>query len=255
MVIVLATAAPATVRIAIAQVGRRLVTRSIPRVTERSSRDVATSLPFVLAAGDTSVLSQQTRPITSSLRLGRTSLGRGPPLRSLVSVPPAHGALRRQATVPSEVPPGAPYASPYAGFFANVAAGRSSLGTTAETERRAHELREKRLECGIPESALRFRTTSYGRYVLPPYVAPGEHRVTVKVALAAIPFANEQERDVFLQIVGPRFRKGDLQLSSEKFASRIENKRYLVEQIEQIVSGARTVAEEYADGETPRTAK
>lgn len=142
--------------------------------------------------------------------------------------------------------------SPYAEFFANVEAGRSSLGTTTETERQALELRERRLKCGIPESALRFRTKSYGRYMLPPYVSPGEHRVTVKVALSAIPLENEREKEALLQIVGSRYNleKGDLQLSSEKFASRVENKRLLVDMIERIVTGAREVAKEYADEET-----
>ena len=70
----------------------------------------------------------------------------------------------------------------------------------------------------------------------------------VKVALSAIPFENEQEKEVFLQIVGSRYnaKKGDLQLSSEKFASRIENKRHLVDMIERIVSSARKLAKEFA---------
>lgn len=172
-------------------------------------------------------------------------------------MPPTHGAVRHKGTLPFEVPPGEPYVSPYADFFASVDAGRSSLGTTDAMEQRAFELRERCLECGIPESALRFGTKSYGRYVLPPYVAPGEHRVVVKVALAAIPFANDQERDAFLQIVGARFnpKRGDLQLSSEKFASRIENTRHLVDTIERLVAGARAVAKEYADEETLSTAK
>ena len=127
-------------------------------------------------------------------------------------------------------------------------------------EQRAFELQEQRLKCGIPESELRFRTVSYGRYQLPPYVAPGEHRVTVQVALSAIPFKNEQEVEIFLEMVGPRFKKdkGYLQLSSEKFASRIENKRHLVDMIERIVSNAKSLAEEFAvadDSKTAATAK
>ena len=151
--------------------------------------------------------------------------------------------------MPFEAPKaGKPYVSPYSDFFANVEAGRTSLGTTQEMEQRAFDLQEQCLNCGIKESDLRFRTTSYGRFALPPYVSPGEHRVIVKVALSAIPFENEQEKEVFLQIVGSRYnaKKGDLQLSSEKFASRIENKRHLVDMIERIVSSARKLAKEFA---------
>ena len=140
------------------------------------------------------------------------------------------------------------YVSPYSKFFTNLEAGRTTLGTTLEMDQRAAELVEQRLKCGILESELRFQTTSYGRFVLPPYVSPGEHRVIVKVALSAIPFENEAEEEIFLDIVGVRYnpKKGYLQLSSEKFASRIENKRYLVDMIERIVLNARKLAKEFA---------
>lgn len=153
--------------------------------------------------------------------------------------------------MPFEVEEGKPYVSPYAKFFANVEAGRTTLGTTLEIEKQALDLKEQHLECGIPESQLRFKTASYGRYALPPYVAPGEHRVTVQVALSAIPFESDQEKEVFMEIVGSRFNKerGVLQLSSEKFASRIENKRYLVDMIEKIVSNAKMLAAEFAEEE------
>ncbi len=146
---------------------------------------------------------------------------------------------------------GRPYISPYSQFFNNIDAGRTSLGTTKAMEQHVLEIQEQRLQCGIPESELRFRTHSYGRFALPPYVSSGEHRVTVKVALKAIPFENGQEKEIFLEIVGSRFnsKKGDLQLSSEKFASRIENKRYLVDMIEKIVLNARKLAKEFDAGD------
>ena len=173
----------------------------------------------------------------------------GRPTKS--NFPHTYSALRNNVTMPFEVEPGRPYVSPYSEFFANLEAGRTSLGTTEEMEQRAAELLERHLECGIPESELRFQTVSYGRFALPPYVSPGEHRVTVKVALAAIPFRNELEKEIFMEIVGSRFdpRRGDLKLSSEKFASRIENKRYLVDMIERIVSNAQKLAKEFADEE------
>ena len=173
--------------------------------------------------------------------------------------PPTYSALRNNVKIPFENEDAGqqreglrrPYISPYSQFFNNIDAGRTSLGTTKEMEQRVFEIQEQRLQCGIPESELRFRTNSYGRFALPPYVSPGEHRVTVKVALKAIPFENDQEKEIFLEIVGSRFnpKKGDLQLSSEKFASRIENKRYLVDMIEKIVLNARKLAKEFDAGD------
>ena len=162
--------------------------------------------------------------------------------------PTSYSALRTKMTMPFEVK-GGKYVSPYAEFFTNIDAGRTTLGTTEEMEQRALELQEQCLKCGIKESDLRFRTRSYGRFVLPPHVSPGEHRVIVKVALSVIPFKNYKEKDVFMKIVGSRFnqKKGDLQLSSEKFASRIENKRYLVDMIEKIVFNAKKLAKEFDD--------
>ena len=150
--------------------------------------------------------------------------------------------------MPFEAEQGERYVSPHSDFFSSIDAGRTSLGTTEEMEQKSMQLQEQYLECGIPESELRFRTTSYGRFQLPPYVSPGEHRVTVKLSLSAIPFENEQEKEILLQIVGSRYNpeRDELKLSSEKFASRIENKRHLVGMLERIVASSRRLAKEFA---------
>jgi hypothetical protein len=160
-----------------------------------------------------------------------------------------YSAFRNKVSMSFETEDGQDYVSPYSDFFANIEAGRSSLGTTEAVEKQLLEMKEEYLDCGIPESALRFKTTSYGRYVLPPYVSPGEHRVTVKVPLSAIPFHNPSEKEILLQIVGSRYNKERdfIQLTAEKFASRIENKRYLVGIIEQIVANARRLAKEFEE--------
>ena len=167
-----------------------------------------------------------------------------------------YSALRNKVSMPFERQDGKDYVSPYTDFFANIEAGRTSLGTTEETEQQVLEMKEQYLDCGIPEIALRFRTTSYGRFVLPPYVSPGEHRVTVKVPLSAIPLGSPLEREILLEIVGSRYNeaKDELQLSSEKFASRIENKRHLVGMIEQIVSNARRLAKDFQEEERTESA-
>jgi len=157
--------------------------------------------------------------------------------------------------MPADAKSGQPYVSPYNDFFANIEAGRTSLGTTTDMEEKSFEMEEACLECGIPESELRFITKSYGRFALAPYVSAGEHKVTVKVNLNAIPFDSEKEKEIFKEIVGSRYshEKDQLKLSSEKFASRIENKRLLVDMIEKIVSNSRELAKEF-DAEDEKTA-
>jgi hypothetical protein len=167
------------------------------------------------------------------------------------SSPLSYTALRNKVTSPFHAQANEAYVSPYSEFFANIESGRTSLGTTEAMEQRISKLTEQKLDCGICESELRFRTTSYGRFALPPYVSPGEHRVTVTLNLDAIPWdeqRGEAEKEILLQIVGPRYNpeKNVLKLSSEKFGSRIENKRYLVGMIEKIVSSSRELASEFA---------
>ena len=176
------------------------------------------------------------------------------PSATTVRIPLTYSSLRNMVTAESSSSsssdPSA-YKSPFADFFSNLEAGRTSLGTTADLERRAFEMQEKKLDCGVPESALRFRTRSYERSVLPPYVEAGEHRVVVKLAVKDIPFGSEREREVFLEMVGPRYRPktDEVQLSSEKFASRVENKRYLVDMIERLVESSRGLAREFDEEE------
>lgn len=165
----------------------------------------------------------------------------------------SYAALRNMVTSPFQAQSNdtSSYVSPYSDFFANIEAGRSSLGTTEEMEERLSKLSMQKLDCGICESDLRFRTVSYGRFALPPYVSPGEHRVTVTLSLDAIPWDSDRgdaEKEILLQIVGSRYNpeKNELKLSSEKFGSRIENKRYLVGMIEKIVSNSRELASEFA---------
>ena len=102
----------------------------------------------------------------------------------------------------------------------------------------------KYLKCGVREDALRFRTMHYGRLQLPPHVQPWEHRVTVRVSLDEIPLENDLERKLVSEIVGSRIKGDILQLSSNQFGSRIENKRHLVSMLDRIVLGAKRLAKE-----------
>ena len=108
------------------------------------------------------------------------------------------------------------------------------------------ELPVKMLRCGVPESALKFKTVAYGRLSMPPYVLPQEHKVTLKVNIDDIPFENETELEIFFQIVGQRYNstKNELTLISSQFASRIENKRHAVSMLERIMESAKFLAKD-----------
>mmetsp|Transcript_16920 Transcript_16920/g.24566 ORF Transcript_16920/g.24566 Transcript_16920/m.24566 type:complete len:229 (+) Transcript_16920:86-772(+) len=138
------------------------------------------------------------------------------------------------------------YASPYTSFFADIKRGVTPLGTDATKPYIESTQPTPKLKCGIPEHVLRFRTASYGRLVEEPFVKSVEHKVALKIYLRDIPFESDLEKEIFLQIVGPRFRheKNELMLSSDQFASRIENKRHLVSMLNRIVFSARRLANE-----------
>ena len=84
--------------------------------------------------------------------------------------------------------------------------------------------------------------------IIEPHVQPGEHRVTLIIAMEDVPLEGELERRVFRQIVGRRYlpHKDELRLTSEQFASRIENKRHLVSMLDRIVINTKRLAAEVA---------
>jgi hypothetical protein len=104
---------------------------------------------------------------------------------------------------------------------------------------------EKILKCGVPESALRFTTTSYDRILMAPHVHPNEHRVVMRVSAEKL-HLSPLERGILKEIVGLRLNeeKEELRLTSKQFGSRIENKRHLVSMLDRIVSSSRRLAEE-----------
>lgn len=101
------------------------------------------------------------------------------------------------------------------------------------------------LKCGVCEDALRFKTTHYGRMLLPPHVQPGEHRVQLKVFTSDLTL-DETELEVMKQIVGNRVNeeRNELRLTSNQFGSRIENKRHLVSMLDRIVICSKQLAQE-----------
>ena len=134
------------------------------------------------------------------------------------------------------------YISPFNSLFEDMKAGKTLISpenSTAQAE-------PARLKCGVFEHRLRFKTVNYPRLQLPPYVHPNEYKVTLKVYLNDLPLKTDLEKKIFHQIVGSRYIEtfGELRLSSNQFASRIENKRHLTSMLNRIVSGAKQLAKD-----------
>ena len=132
------------------------------------------------------------------------------------------------------------YVSPYNDLFKMMKIQKPSSGTsTTESE-------IPKLKCGIPETVLKFRTTCYDRLHLAPFVQTNEYKVTLEVNMKYLPLATNVETEIFHQIVGTRFNeeRGELKLTCDQFASRIENKRHLCSMLDRIIIGAKRLAAE-----------
>ncbi len=139
------------------------------------------------------------------------------------------------------------YQSPYSSYFNRIKTNAPSPLTGASSPSSSPS--PVLLKCGIPESTLKFKTTSYGRLMLPPYVQPGEYKVILKVYGRDLPLTTELEKQIFAQVVGRRYNaeRDELKLTSDQFASRIENKRHLCSMLDRIVLGAKRLAKEIDD--------
>lgn len=145
------------------------------------------------------------------------------------------------------------YVSPFEEFLSRMErngpttldmAGATAANATTTTE--SSKNATKILQCGIPETALRFSTTSYGRTMNEPYVHPTEHRVIMKVNTNLIS-TNVVERELLRSVVGHNRwndERNELRLMSDQFGSRIENKRHLVHILDRIVLSCQRLAKE-----------
>lgn len=165
----------------------------------------------------------------------RNFLKRSRDYRAL-SVGECNTSFRRFAAVPQGG--NDTYVSPFQEIFDTIQEGKTFLGSKDFLFPDA-----KTLDCGIPEHALRFKTTTYGRLLEEPYVRPMEHRITLQVPISYIPL-NGIEEMALKEIVGTRLDEdtGVLQLSSAQFGSRIENKRHVVSMLERIVESTKSLA-------------
>jgi hypothetical protein len=167
----------------------------------------------------------------------RNILKRACDFHALRPVGQSSTAVRAYSAVPQDRN-GPAYVSPFQEIFDTIKEGKTFLGST---EFKIPEV--KFLECGVPEHALRFKTTTYGRLLEEPYVRPMEHRITLQVPISYIPL-NEVEEMALKEIVGTRLNEGTgmLHLSSAQFGSRIENKRHVVSMLDRIVESTKALA-------------
>ena len=135
------------------------------------------------------------------------------------------------------------YVSPYQDFFDMIDRNETSFNAMAiDAARRPSPV----MKCGVLEDNLEFSTTCYGRLALAPHVMPQEHRVVMKVHLEDLPISTQLEKVILREIVGKRMseEKNILQIQSNIFGSRIENKRHLVSMLDRIIIGTKSLAKE-----------
>jgi hypothetical protein len=107
----------------------------------------------------------------------------------------------------------------------------------------------------IPDEALRFQfkaTFTHGSAIFYPHLKhhPADYKIGLVVKIADLGFKSDMERQIFIQLVGPRYNGGrrDVRFTCEKFANRLENKKYVTYLLEKLVAEAKhlaTVAHEY----------
>ena len=168
-------------------------------------------------------------------------------------------SLRFSSTVATPTPPTNPavtstktdkkdsskYISPFQDLFDEIEAEQNGQIV------RPPEPTPRFLECGVPEDALRYITTHYGRLVLAPHVEAWEQRVVLQIDLKHMPIRTDTEKAMLKQIVGNRYdtEKERMQLSCNLFGSRIENKRHLETMLNRIVLGAKELAKQVQEQE------
>jgi hypothetical protein len=109
----------------------------------------------------------------------------------------------------------------------------------------------------VPDSALKFEfTASFSKGTAEFYkhlqTSPSDIRVKMRVALKDLPIS-EEEVPIFLRMVGPRYNAGGqmIKLTCEKFPNRLENRKYLIFMLEELLSEAKRLNKEkdnYAGG-------
>lgn len=100
----------------------------------------------------------------------------------------------------------------------------------------------------IPEDKLKFRLTSSffpGSSIHFPHMPshPGDFKVALTVSIDELNL-NDIEKSIFMKMMGPRFNPGkrEIKLTGNKFPNRIENKRYLIVLLENLLNEVKKLA-------------
>ena len=100
----------------------------------------------------------------------------------------------------------------------------------------------------IDDSALHFKLSArydFGSSVFYPHLDyhPADFKVALIVKIADLGL-NEEEVKIFLRMVGPRHNHGrqEVKLTCKRFPNRIENKRFLVLTLENLVAEAKNLS-------------
>ena len=104
----------------------------------------------------------------------------------------------------------------------------------------------------VPDSALRFKLTAtltHGQSIYYSHMKfnPADFKVTMYASLSDLKLTKEEEL-VFIEMVGPRFNRGkhEIKLTCDRFPNRIENKRFLVYQLEKLLAEAKLLYKQFS---------
>ena len=106
----------------------------------------------------------------------------------------------------------------------------------------------------VPSEKLRFqfRTTfGHGSSILYPHLKfhPADFKVGLVVKIEDCGFTSELEKEVFIEMVGPRYNTGkkEVRLTSDRFSNRVENKKYLTNLLEKLIAESKLLASTASD--------
>ena len=100
----------------------------------------------------------------------------------------------------------------------------------------------------IPDEKINFQmkaTFDHGSSIFYPHLKyhPSDYKVGLVVNVDDIGL-NDDEKAIFVEMAGPRFNQGkrEVRLTAEKFANRLENKKYATLVVEKLLAECRTLA-------------
>ena len=104
----------------------------------------------------------------------------------------------------------------------------------------------------VPDRVLRFKLTAtltHGQSIYYRHMKfnPADFKVIMYASLSDLKLTKEEEL-IFIELVGPRFNRGkhEVKLTCERFPNRIENKRFLMYQLEKLLIETRLLCKQFS---------